>query len=199
MVFPRPVPSLVLDSCTPRPSPACTGVCPVSLPAPDHRLATPSLLARLQRGTDRGYCSHNFLSPATMNMLDGMRSQLLSGKRGQERAAGSLLCLPLLSAMPSSLRLLCLHPHQRLGLAPCCAAGVLSLSCTCPKLAGPAPATRPPGRPAELVSRGFVQSLEAASTNAQRSDLVRAVLVSAAGNGNVSGKCWQMLRCRHLL
>ncbi|KAL4451226.1 hypothetical protein ABPG77_009298 [Micractinium sp. CCAP 211/92] len=58
------------------------------------------------RGTDRGYCSHNFLSPATMNMLDGMRSQLLS----------------------------------------------------------------------ELVSRGFVQSLEAASTNAQRSDLVRAVL-----------------------
>ncbi|KAL4422956.1 hypothetical protein ABPG75_009153 [Micractinium tetrahymenae] len=58
------------------------------------------------RGTDRGYCSLNFLSPATMNMLDGMRSQLLS----------------------------------------------------------------------ELVARGFVESLEAASANAQRSDLVRAVL-----------------------
>ena len=32
-----------------------------------------------QRGTDRGFCTHNFLSPATMNMLSGMRSQLLSG------------------------------------------------------------------------------------------------------------------------
>ena len=33
--------------------------------------------------------------------------------------------------------------------------------------------------PAELVSRGFVRSLEAASANAHRSDLVRAVLVRA--------------------
>lgn len=32
-----------------------------------------------QRGTDRGFCAHNFLSPATMNMIDGMRGQLLSG------------------------------------------------------------------------------------------------------------------------
>jgi HrpA-like RNA helicase len=58
------------------------------------------------RGTDRGFCTHNFLSPATMNMIDGMRGQLMS----------------------------------------------------------------------ELTSRGFVQSLEGSSANAQRSDLVRAVL-----------------------
>lgn len=46
-----------------------------------------------------------------------------------------------------------------------------------PKLIAAPLATPLLRRPAELVSRGFVQSLEAASTNAQRSDLVRAVLV----------------------
>lgn len=46
-----------------------------------------------------------------------------------------------------------------------------------------------PPSPAELVSRGFVASLEAASANAQRSDLVRAVLVGAGhlGSAGVPG------------
>lgn len=70
----------------------------------------------MQRGGDRGYCTRNYLSPATMSMVDGMRGQLLS----------------------------------------------------------------------ELLSRGFAPSLEAASTQAHRADLVRAVLVSSGSGFRVS-------------
>ena len=44
------------------------------------------------------------------------------------------------------------------------------------------PSTLPAAAAAELTSRGFVQSLEGSSANAQRSDLVRAVLVSQHGS-----------------
>jgi hypothetical protein len=81
---------------------------------PRMQTTPPPFSPPLQRGSDRGFCSHSFLSPATMSMLDGMRQQLLG----------------------------------------------------------------------ELVSRGFVPSLEAASAHAQRSDLVRAVLVSACAGAN---------------
>lgn len=47
--------------------------CPLPTPSP------PTYPRMLQRGADRGFCAHNFLSPATMNMIDGMRQQLLSG------------------------------------------------------------------------------------------------------------------------
>jgi HrpA-like RNA helicase len=64
-------------------------------------------VAAKARGGDHGYCVKNYLSPATMRMIDGMRTQLLG----------------------------------------------------------------------ELVGRGFVQSIEDASTEGHRADLVRAVLV----------------------
>lgn len=36
----------------------------------------------MQGGGDRPFCARNFLSPATMNMIDGMRGQLLSELTG---------------------------------------------------------------------------------------------------------------------
>ena len=65
------------------------GMLPLTHPALNSQAATQfpppcSLPAPPQRGTDRGFCTHNFLSPATMNMLSGMRSQLLSGVRCRE-------------------------------------------------------------------------------------------------------------------
>jgi len=65
-------------------------------------------VAAKQRGGDHHYCVKNYLSPATMRMIDGMRTQLLG----------------------------------------------------------------------ELVGRGFIRSVENASTEGHRADLVRAVLVS---------------------
>lgn len=52
---------------------------PVSLSSPP--LLYPHLHreweAAREKGDDFRYCARNFLSPATMNMLDGMRRQLL--------------------------------------------------------------------------------------------------------------------------
>lgn len=50
---------------------------------------------------------------------------------------------------------------------------------------GAEPSAAPPA--AELTSRGFVRGLEAASTNGQRSDLVRAVLVRPWPLGGLCG------------
>ncbi len=68
------------------------------------------------------------------------------------------------------------HPMQATS-SVCPPAGCHSALGSRPKLVAAPLATPLLPRTAELVSRGFVQSLEAASTNAQRSDLVRAVLV----------------------
>jgi ATP-dependent RNA helicase DHX36 len=79
--------------------------------ASDHLAAAAAFAAwkaARARGNDRAFAARNFVSPSTMAMLEGMRSQLL----------------------------------------------------------------------AELVARGFVASLEAASTAAHRADLVRAVLAA---------------------
>lgn len=70
-----------------------------------------------QAGRERAYCGSHYLSPATMAMIDGMRSQLLG----------------------------------------------------------------------ELTSRGFAASLEGASPQAHRPDLVRAVLVSGQAGGRANG------------
>ena len=62
------------------------------------------LLSFPQKGTDRGYCSHNFLSPATMNMINGMRQQLLSGGVPAPTCAGArVACAPLLGRLPACL------------------------------------------------------------------------------------------------
>lgn len=43
----------------------------------------------VQRGGDHSYCVQNFLSPATMRMIDGMRTQLL-GELTSRGFVGSL-------------------------------------------------------------------------------------------------------------
>lgn len=97
-----------------------------------------------------------------MNMIDGMRGQLLSGASEavwwgamhwwMRAAAGCVVqgCTAADDNHPRLLPLALTHP---------------SSPCVCTAAA-------------ELTSRGFVQSLEGSSANAQRSDLVRAVLVS---------------------
>ncbi len=133
-----------------------------------------------QRGTHRGFCTHNFLSPATMNMIDGMRGQLLSGVCEAVHMAGGA----------AHWQGLWWNRVQPVLVRVCCASATYPGRFLLPMRSPPTPALNALPT-AELTSRGFVQSLEGSSANAQRSDLVRAVLVSQHGLGPSIALCGQ--------
>ena len=175
------------------------------------RAALPA--ARLQAGRERGYCGSNFLSPATMAMvrrcplsLPSAQSCISPGslvtclsfrgsllRTGQERCLRSLPDFPTAGSRAPALLLW----EQKVLLE------ILSQTNSLFPRLPPRPA--PPGPQidgmrgqllGELTSRGFAASLEAASRNAQRADLVRSVLVRA---GLRHRNCFMYKSCRLLI